>query len=750
VFLECAHASTRFLRGRAVQADVKEPGRWQRKVSAIVAPQLPEFYSIADAAAARVLTLDDVSGMSSRSSSYLLALRSALLCICDCERYVDAFDRARSAAELVLCLFPGDADAHQKLGLLAWKCTSSLSGSNLLAMHHFCFGLASSPPPELADDTLVVSRFVAHVRDEMRLARPASSRGRSVKFQFSCAFIEIVWSVLVAKDLAVVKAQLSSEDGVWDKLSQCLSKEAADMDSLEDADLRHIVGVAMYVRHRVSPLGNDMMRLDPHRAQLADLLIARLILVLGEQVKSDMRALGSLMRARKKNRVRRNQKKRKASASAKTSPHSCAPKQSDPAGLELFAYAHEKVAHARTFSSTSFLAHFWSKSVVISQESPLDLLKRVADTVDCVGETIDQFSEQSGLTGLFGHVTSYVMVAAPSDPSGIGSLPALDEDVLFSAFSPCYSREMFRRVTLTQVHPKHLLFGPSVDCVTRASEAQMTRTHLSHARKAAGKHLDAFSHRMMKRAFSGGMDVSESVGNSTARVLVEIGLRRQRLGRIRRKIAEYAGGRILRFEPHSLSGGERDVSQLLSPAPDPAQRSASKRAREDGAATLNEQLPPHKRRRIAAAMSQCVAPCGKPGLPDDGLLTPCAVAARRSPQPLVTRTPAPLRFSPERSYAPETPLILGQLPSNNSQPCDLNTPVLNADELEQNGRLSIGNAVTQILYKDSVKRELDVRRWFSAVDPAAIQGNPFMQDRLGRPQASEGSSWQWHSRLLLQ
>lgn len=746
LFIECIHTPTHALRGRADKADAKRPGVLKAKVAAAIEPRLPELYAIAESA--RVFALSN-SRRTDELHPLRLALRASLLCISDCERYLDSFGRARAAAELVLCLYPGDAAAHGKLGVLAWKRTDSLSANNLLAMHHFCFELANNPPAIL-DGKLVVSRFVEHVRNEWFLARPGSSRRKSPKFDFTSSFISAAWSIVVDDDLQPVAANVASTSSMWSKLEDCLEEHAEASDRIDENDLKHIVGIAIFVRYRVSPSGNGTLRLEVLRADLADVFIARLFIVFGKRIHADMLALGKAMRARRKNRVRHMQRKRKTSSTLGSAAILTVPaltaRDSQPAaaGLDRFASARERVGEGKMLSIGSFLAHFWSKSVVISQKSSLALYKEVLDVVDGIFHVIEQFDESAAFTSLFAQVTSTVMGASTkSSESPCVTLPALDEDVAFSTFGPCLAGGMFRRVNLTRAHDERILFGSDANSVAGTISKMENAGDAFILRPVCGNHSEAFARRIFTSAFPNDTETRKDHATDL-RALVELGLRKQRLDRIRRRITSYGGGRVARYQPRSEETEKEDLCRTLSSPHDPAQRDddVSKPANADAlTAGAPARQPPHKRRRIAAAKSQAPAYSGlcdaeevfftpgKPSMPR--LATPRTAQANASNRKDTTGLAMPAVSTPLQSVALETPRVLGQPVPNATPPADTGIPVANIDELGlRSYPVSTCEAIDVVLYKHSKERDMRCRWRRKAIDIDAAQGNPFLEHRL--------------------
>jgi hypothetical protein len=682
LFAECVHAPILFPRGKLAQAVVKNAAKWAGKVRGVVESRIGAFYSIADLAAARMVSLTKDHAASERLLCFTSATKSALMCISDCERYLEDYSRARAAADFVRCMSPEDPKAHAKLALLGWKGTGAPGGDNLRAMHHFCFELANDPPPALHGDALV-SRFVAHVNEERARAGPTSTRAKSVKYQFSCAFINLAWSLLVDGNFGRVERGIRDECGsLWGSLERCLQQPSGHADHLCEADLVHVVGIAMYVRHRLSPQGDPDDRLHPHRARLADRMICCLMVRLCKKVESNMQALADAMRARRKNRQRSMQKKRRARTSAPAAPAGAAgahiPAASAPAGLELFASVHGKADYSHPLGALSFLAHFWSKSLVITPDCALAPFKDVLDRVGNICASMDRIAEPAGITGIFAQVDTSVMSAAVPIAGSLGALPPLLEDIEFAAFRPCKVREMFRRVRLTKLFIQHLLPGREDGAVARALHALAGSSYSAHVEPTAVKHLDAFSQRVVKLSVTRAGGCAGGVGSEAVRGLVRLALRKQRLLRVRRRLAEHASGRIVRYRQPRPADVVENRGCTPSPRPDVAQpgpAAAGKNvAREEDGAGAS--LPPHKRRRLAAALSQlpaaAPAAAGDAGRTPDTPVAPTPIAASAAAGAAVTTPAAPCDArspacmlppgAPARSTAVDTPVTLGQRP----------------------------------------------------------------------------------------
>lgn len=601
LFIECVHVPTRKLRERADQAEVKRPEVWKEKVMDSISPKLSVFLGIAENSRAQASRRRSCA----ETCPYRRALRAALTCISDCKRYIESFDHARVASELVLSLYPRDAVAHGKLGLLGWKSTDALSGNNLLAMHHFCFELANNSPDSF-DEALKVSRFVAHVREEFCLAKPKSSRGKSAKFQFTSAFIDASWSLLVEKDLPTVAGKLAPSSAMWCQLRKCLAADVDHADRMDDADLKHIVTIIMYSRHRVSPLGNESLRQEPGRALLADEFLAHLFLVICEQIEIDMKKVSKEVHTRKKNRTRFAQKKRKAAALSKNAPAMTNPSangsQLEDLGLDYFNQAHRNVRHERLLSVASLLSHFWSKSITLSRDCRLHLYRDVMDAVGRITRLIEDFVNTAGLTCLLAQVTTTVMDAKrDSEPLG-GKLPALYEDVVFATFDPCVRREMFRRITIPMAPPDGVLLEPGAPNVTETIAKMAISGHISLLHQTAVNHSEAFAKRMFAAAFPRRRANSWEL-LSAMQALVELGLRKQRLERIRNSIQTYAGGRVARLEIFSQGNELWNSPEVRNLAQRDSAGFPSTRV-DDRPDKKAPRQPNHKRRRMAAAKSQ--------------------------------------------------------------------------------------------------------------------------------------------------
>lgn len=720
---------------------MKKPEVWKQKVSDSICPKLSTICAIAEAARVQA---SNSTVAADTPCPYRLALRTALLCISDCERYIEAFDRARAASELALCLYPCDASAHGKLGLLAWKSTDSLSRNNLLAMHHFCFELANSPPVVLVD-TLKISRFVAHVRDEFCLATPKSSRAKSAKFQFTCAFIDASWSLLVDEDLLAVAGKVAPSCTIWWKLRECLDAELDHMDHMDDGDLKHILGICMYSRHRVSPHGNASLRQEPKRAQIADEFIARLFLVICERLEVDMENVRRAVLNRKKNRTRFAQKKRKAAAALSgTAPiltDTCADVSQivrGDVGLDYFDEAHRKVRHERLLSFCSFLAHFWSKSITLSRDCRLHLYRDVMDAVARICLLIEKFVGTAGLTGLLAQVTTTVMDAKrDSQPLG-AKLPALDEDVMFSAFDPCIRREMFRRITIPLARSEHVLLRSDALSVSDTMGKMAVSGHLSLLRQTAVNHSEAFAKRMFTSAFPGRNATAWS-RISALKALVELGLRKQRFQRIRSSIQSYAGGRIGRLEKPSQENETVNGSQLCNFA-QPGNAGSLPAEADIHADESVPRQPNYKRRRMAAAKSQKHShSIDADDVNDLFTLTKPSNYRRRSPgqaqqadesRPQSPDADAgPISPTTMRNGAFETPRVFGQPVQQHLTPETPVVPVPVAQEATSTPR-TMFDAVDVVFYTNPNGRNEKYRWWPFVLNADAAHGNPFFLDKF--------------------
>lgn len=599
LFLECVHRPTRYARGKLAQEHVKNASKWSDRVESIVNSRLPEFYKLADQAAAAARRVQHHLKSEKYSRRYKAALMASLICICDMERYMYRYERAHLAAQFCQCLQPDAALIQEKIALLCWN--RERSDDDLTPMFHFLAYLGSSAPVSLSKASIVV-KFVSYVQKRVSGRHESRSGPREAKSDFAKSYIIMAWTLLDETIPLLEVQQLVHDETLWTDFSSALMTQTQDSGSLSERDLFHIIGIAMFVRHRLSPLGDPNGALNSLRAEQADHMILYLVQTLARKSEHELLSIIMGMRNRKKNRQRSMQKKRKASTASKLAPPSTS---ADMSGAEIFSSAFQRLEKPRTLSALSILSHFWSKSLVIPPSCNLERFKSVLNQVEAVINAMDRLAEAPDITDIFARVTTSVM------ESTTHTLPAMSEDIAFANFPPCKLRQILRRVNIQRLPLHEILTSPADGCVSRALECLQKMPYEASMRQLASKHLEAYARAIFSQVHYD-MGRNRNLNVEGACALIGVALRRHRIDRIRRKLIEYGGGRIARYQKLNSSSENHEANAVMTPLipqtdentpPEEAQKNSQQNA---SAEQTNEysQIAHRKRNRAELFLSQ--------------------------------------------------------------------------------------------------------------------------------------------------
>jgi hypothetical protein len=681
LFQDCVYRPTRAARTRLSLPKPANSEVLLKKIHAIVKPRAESLYSVADHLSFELLRLRaDV-----KADQKLLCFRAALLqilySISDMSRYVRNFQTARAVSQLARCIQPDASVPQGKLGLIRWQ-DETLLDDNLASMYHFCAELAELPPAALSND-LLACKFVTYLREECDRSSSRSLPASNKKLWFSMQFVSLAWTLVDEQaSVEAAKPAVENED-LWKELDDCLAAHESSINFMLEEDLLNLVGIAMYIRHRLSPSGYPSGALQQSRAMLADSLIRRLMISLCLHAQKEIEAIAG---AASKRRKRKKQKEKKHMTDpsciagfrppSKTEhpgttgrpqmnrnmePKSCGLQNQLATGdlvrdLDVFADVLEKLEEPRMLGPLHTLSHFWSKSLNIPPNCPVGPYQEVATRVGSVVSALNVLSAPAWLTMLFARVAS--SVSETSKTTSV--MPALKEDVYFATFRPCYSRRMLSRKKIHKVRLRDLFHGSFKGTVVRAVSTFHTSSFEALIGTESAKDLSNYARAALRDELNISKDgwptTSDQADRSnfgiterhvaTISSLASMAMRKHGISRLQMVLAKHDCGRLLLQSP-----------QVPMDEPPLCPSSIPKTIREVDIVTLDKRtqdervrgmvvprtpLPRAKKRRIAAAESLQNFP------PD----TP---TGNRSPALKVG--PALPRFPPQ---TPTTPIYLGQ------------------------------------------------------------------------------------------
>jgi hypothetical protein len=587
LFGHCVHQPTKFLRSRLEDGcDEKKRNRLQAKIHATITSRLNAFYSIADRSLARLVELQHTTHQTKNVPLYRSTLVTALSLICDMERYIHNYPAAHAAAQLIRCVDPTDMDVHAKIGLLKWKDLSSTD--DLAPMYHFCNQFANMSRAIPISRAHLLRSFILYVRNERDRSNATNNTSRSPRCVFSVAFVNLAWTLIDESEPLLAVLESIDDANMWRALDSCLNEPPDSLNALSRIDLSHIIGIAMFVRHRLA--SNDEPNIDTkldeehssprpeqrnaeiatksfsrkvdERALLADRMIRCTLLALIKKATREIEAMTAAIRHRRRNRVRKRNKKGKKELQ-RLELHG-----KELHGLDLLADVYGNTKHPDALYVLSFISHFWAKYLVIHETSDIAPYKSVLDGVQSVLRAMDAL-----VRGKKDFITLFLSVQSKVSDSQSSSkcIPALDEDIMFRDFFPAVSRHMFRRVKLQEVTLEFLIKAPQPGCVAEAIQALHGESYEARCRNIASRHLAAFSQNMTKTFKTPAMAAANSItvrkeDTLSLSLVTTIAISRQRIIRLERRLNAQAGSRIARaFSPDQMQHGNKGKISIQLP-----------------------------------------------------------------------------------------------------------------------------------------------------------------------------------------
>ena len=445
------------------------------------------------------------------------ALLHTLMYISDCYRYLLQHQKSKDAAELMRILAPGDAEAHMRVAInLAML---SEDDRDCSAFFHYCSFLANRNVSVDHREAVVVSRHVQNVRANNAVAKRDVSPTR---FQFTSLFIETLWSIL-AEDFDT-SCQKVKQDQLWKTFQGILG------DGVSSRDLLLIVGCLIFVHHRISPQGNKEGK-TLLQTDLTETIVCKVIGILAAQVSSCLRELNKTIRARKKNRRRAMQKKRRLDGAVVTG---VAP---EILGFEVLKSIADVDAHIPYLGALTFLAHYWSKArMAPSPSSDFNGMATALQSLHQVMQELLNFEKITCTSSLTGVIGSRI-IADLSD-----AFPAMQEDIMFCNYNPCKQQSMFRNILIQEV-PFPAIFGGQEQGLIKAALRNLgDSTFESLVNEPVRRHLEAFGQKCLKRSA-----IEFSMDKASSAALVSLTLRKFRINRLILGLEKVGGGKLSRM-----------------------------------------------------------------------------------------------------------------------------------------------------------------------------------------------------------
>lgn len=559
---------------------------WARNIIILMLKNpLNALFKMADILATVLLDNIDTRFSDARIRNALVVV---LMFLSDCFRYCHDDQKSRDAARLLHIINPGDPEAHMRLGM-----TLAMLNDNSEPMEpffHYCVFLANRKVPVDHDEAVIVSKFVKSVvstkrRNESHSIQPA------VRTVFFRAFIDMLWSVL--SDDLDTSTQKSRNEQLWDSFKRLLDEGIAQADTL------HIVGSLIFTHHRVSPRGNSDYSLLPQR-ELCDFVVGKIIRMMSRNLLYAFQEMNATLRARRKNRRRAMQKKRKHDGT-------CNP--SNPAvaiGFDVLNTVVDLNKMAPSLGGLSLLAQYWCKARFAP--SPTADINPLAQTFHTLRSLLTQMEKVEELTSTK-PITSFILDRIVSDTHD--RIPAMPEDVKLSYFMPCIDYSMFHSIALPEV-PLPLVFKRAENGIFRQTLKTLgTHSYESLVIGSAQRHLEAFSTLIAKEVPQNNCKLEKRA----ACTLVTLTVRKHRITTLISDLAKVGGGKVARMSLQSGSDpnkegpeGNRTHSDGLC---SPAQQKEIEVENED---SLHEQitesqlaLQVRKRRRVLGNCTAYVA-----------------------------------------------------------------------------------------------------------------------------------------------
>lgn len=459
------------------------------------------------------------------------ALLRALMYMSDCHRYKLSLRESLTVAQLMRVIDPKDAEAHMRVALNTARLVKQ--GNSLEPFYHYCAFLANRDVWLDHDEASIVKRFVSAQRMTIQNSA-AKIKEYPPQVEASALLISSLWTVL-NDDIQSATVALES-DRMWELLRLVINSPTDASEALQSEDLNYIVGIVMFARQRVNGVNNGTGQTTQQLRQCTalDSMIGKLMVLLCEKTKVDLFEQNKKLRARKRNRVRAAQKKRKPDPNTAQ-----AAVQAEELGLKRFEDQIDNDSFVPALASLSILSHFWStirpRECRLNSED-LRSLKGVLDELKAVEKEFDTLAELTSTTKSYAFVASLMLTQSADD----GTAPSLEEDILFCSFAPCISRNMFRRVKLHRASFSGLLEGEMHGMTSRALRALGGRSFETLVQPVARNHLESYGQKPIKKT----TDCSYVMNKKSVGSLTSLWLRRFRVTRLIHELEKYAGGRI--------------------------------------------------------------------------------------------------------------------------------------------------------------------------------------------------------------
>ncbi len=524
-------------RRKIIQNNVDSAARMKahNTICDIVAPAKDAFHAMGDSLCNYLLILREHQPNSPLLTRIAAALVRVVMHLSDCARYEEKPVRAVAFAEYIRTLCPENAEAHMRIGLsLPLIPTRPNGATSLKAFYHFCVYLAnravdvSSPPAQ-----------VVHIA-----AKNASNRVRALERQisppdkidiFAERFISACWTTLTCEDMMKVhKAVLILGNAeLWKSAREFVATGDLDerQEEIESA-LLHAVGIAIFVRYRLTRKGNFDRAVCPKRIAAADALLRNFAAVLCEAVTTDLVRVRGRVRNRKKNRRRFFQKKRKK-------PNAVNPPNHSPEVLGMMCL-NDRVAMSwvpPAMGPLSILLHFWSKTLESIIEVQLGPFVEFYRQLKQLLLEFTRFQEVSGTTEYLERVRSLLVSHS--------EVPSLNEDLYLCNFRACKNQDLFRNIVVQKIVPPTFLKGDSNGMLDRAVAELMkaNQRYETVVGPASVRHLEAFGQQVAKKLRST-IPTGVMVSSTTSNFLVMLALRKQRISRMADVLRTYKCGLI--------------------------------------------------------------------------------------------------------------------------------------------------------------------------------------------------------------
>lgn len=517
------------------------------------------------------------------------ALIVALMFLSDCFRYSHDDQRSRDAARLLHIMSPTDPEAHMRLGMTL--ATLNDSSEAMEPFFHYCVFLANRKVPVDHDEAVIVSKFVKSVVSIKRRNEPYTEQP-TVRTVFFRAFIDMLWSIL-SEDLNTC-TQKSQNEQLWDSFKCILDEGMAEDDTL------HLVGSLIFTHHRVSPRSGSDQSLLPQR-ELCDFIVGKILRMMSRSLLYAFQEMNATLRARRKNRRRAMQKKRKHDGT-------CNPSHSALSiGFDILNNVVDLNKVAPSLGGLSSLAQYWREARFAP--SPTADISPLARTLHALQSLLDQMEIIEELTSTR-PVTSFILDRIVSDTHD--RIPAMPEDVKLSYLMPCIDYGMFQTIALPEV-PLPLLFKKGENGIFRQTLKTLgTDSYESLVTASARRHLGAFSTLIAREVPENNCKLEKKA----ACTLVALTVRKHRITTLVTNLAKVGGGKValMSLESGSNSNKERpgDNPTYSNGLCSPAQHREIEVENDD---SLHEQvtesqlaLQVRKRRRV---LGNCTAYVGE-------------------------------------------------------------------------------------------------------------------------------------------